>query len=421
MYEKKTGNRDNMANLSVRHLGDENKTSYNDSDFNELDYLQQNLGVRHLDTPTLAILTIVYVGIFLSGTVGNVCTCIVIARNRHMHTATNYYLFNLSVSDLATLILALPQELYMVWEAYPWRLGEGFCIIKAFITEMSAYASILTITAFTFERWAAICHPMKLQKLSNLSRAIKEIIVIWVLSCLCALPYPIHTRTFYALVHPVTSEPLLASVVCSFPIEWRELMQLFLQLSTFVFFVLPMTLITLIYIRIGVTLYKSEVVGVQQNSSGVECIAQKRKKVYSVTQARKSVLKMLVAVVIAFFACWAPFHAQRLWTIYMKKEQWTPELLELQNHVFFLSGVLYFFSATINPILYNLMSKKYRQAFRQTMCGRLRRPDPRSTYASSFSPSRQRTINFGYSKVTKSPAGQFSIEETENTFAESQA
>ncbi|XP_061167513.1 neuropeptides capa receptor-like [Saccostrea echinata] len=406
-----------MANLSA-----ENKTFYNESHFSELDYLEQNLGVRHLDTPSLVILTTVYLSIFLSGTVGNICTCIVIARNRHMHTATNYYLFNLSVSDLATLILALPQELYMVWEAYPWRLGEGFCIIKAFVTEMSAYASILTITAFTFERWAAICHPMKLQKLSNLSRAIKEIIVIWILSSICALPYPIHTRTFYALVHPVTSEPLLASVVCSFPPEWRELMQLFLQLSSFVFFVLPMTLITLIYIRIGVTLYKSEVVGVQQNSSGAECPARKqRRKVYSVTQARKSVLKMLVAVVIAFFACWAPFHAQRLWTIYMNKDHWTPELLDLQNHVFFLSGVLYFFSATINPILYNLMSKKYRQAFRQTMCGRLRRHDPRSTYASSYSPSRQRTLNFGYSKVTKSTAAQFTIEETENTFAESRA
>ena len=45
----------------------------------------------------------------------------------------------------------------------------------------------------------------------------------------------------------------------------------------------------------------------------------------------------LVAEVVAFFVCWAPFHAQRLWTIYMKREHWTLELLDLQNHVFFLS------------------------------------------------------------------------------------
>lgn len=32
------------------------------------------------------------------------------------------------------------------------------------------------------------------------------------------------------------------------------------------------------------------------------------------------------------------------------------------------SGVLYFVSSTVNPILYNLMSKKYREAFKETLC-----------------------------------------------------
>lgn len=54
-----------------------------------------------------------------------------------------------------------------------------------------------------------------------------------------------------------------------------------------------------------------------------------------------------VAVVVAFFVCWAPFHTQRLWTIYMKKEHWTTELLELQNHVFFLSGLVIFPSLSL--------------------------------------------------------------------------
>lgn len=78
-----------------------------DSDFDEFGYLESHLGPRYLNTPVLAVLSSVYVAIFLSGTVGNVCTCIVIARNRHMHTATNYYLFSLSVSDLATLFLGM--------------------------------------------------------------------------------------------------------------------------------------------------------------------------------------------------------------------------------------------------------------------------------------------------------------------------
>lgn len=38
-------------------------------------------------------MTVVYVVILLSGLLGNISTCIVIARNTYMHTATNYYLF----------------------------------------------------------------------------------------------------------------------------------------------------------------------------------------------------------------------------------------------------------------------------------------------------------------------------------------
>lgn len=48
--------------------------------------------------------TICYALIFVAGVLGNVITCAVISRNRNMHTATNYYLFNLAISDLILLL-----------------------------------------------------------------------------------------------------------------------------------------------------------------------------------------------------------------------------------------------------------------------------------------------------------------------------
>jgi len=63
--------------------------------------------------------TVVYSIIFVTGVVGNVCTAVVICRNRYMHTATNYYLCNLVLSDLLVLALGLPVETYSFWSAYP--------------------------------------------------------------------------------------------------------------------------------------------------------------------------------------------------------------------------------------------------------------------------------------------------------------
>ena len=51
-------------------------------------------------------------------------TCLVIVKNEYMRTTTNIYLFNLAVTDLATLIFAMPSELYLMWRQYPWTFGE---------------------------------------------------------------------------------------------------------------------------------------------------------------------------------------------------------------------------------------------------------------------------------------------------------
>jgi len=45
-----------------------------------------------------------------------------------------------------------------------------------------------------------------------------------------------------------------------------------------------------------------------------------------------------VAVIVAFVVCWAPFHAQRLMTVYISDDQWTPQLLRVESHLFYLSG-----------------------------------------------------------------------------------
>lgn len=65
-------------------------------------YIQQRLGPRHLPLTTIIPITIVYLCIFVFGLFGNLSTCLVIVKNKYMHTPTNVYLANLAVSDLLT-------------------------------------------------------------------------------------------------------------------------------------------------------------------------------------------------------------------------------------------------------------------------------------------------------------------------------
>nr|CAD7259947.1 unnamed protein product [Timema shepardi] len=76
-------------------------------------------------------------------------------------------------------------------------------------------------------------------------------------------------------------------------------------------------------------------------------------------------LYLTASVVLAFFLCWAPFHTQRLMYIYAKE---SPYFKEINEWMYYITGILYYVSSTVNPILYNVMSAKYRVAFRKTLC-----------------------------------------------------
>ena len=71
-----------------------------------------------------------------------------------------------------------------------------------------------------------------------------------------------------------------------------------------------------------------------------------------------------MAVVVAFFICWAPFHAQRLYAIYGLHQQTPVVMLKIYEIMTYISGILYYVSTTINPILYHTMSLKFRDAFK---------------------------------------------------------
>ncbi|KAL8623206.1 hypothetical protein ACOMHN_048329 [Nucella lapillus] len=325
--------------------------------------LLESMGPRGKDTVSAILLSIIYGLIFLTGSLGNISTCIVIVRNSCMQTTTNYYLFSLALSDLLLLFFGLPPELFSIWKAYPWPFGEAFCYLRPTVLELTSYASVLTITAFTVERYIAICRPLLSQKIAVLSRAVKIIIGIWIVSLLVALPYAVHTRLFYAVTWPSTGRPVADSLVCSIPSKWLEgRMTYMFQISTFLFFLAPVTLIICLYILIGIAVRRSPLSRVVSSSDQSEAQV---KHVPLPQQPRRVIIRMLVAVTVAFIICWAPFHTQRLMVLYVRA--WTPDLLAAQSHIFYISGVLYFVSCTVNPILYNVISRRYRVAFRRTI------------------------------------------------------
>lgn len=320
------------------------------------EFLLYQLGESAIDLWLTIPVTILYTLILLAGITGNAIICIVTIQNRLMHTSINYYLFNLAVADLLYLMFGLPFEIHMYWHQYPWLFGLAFCKFRSLVSEACSIASVLTIVAFTVERYIAICHPLYSYVVANLKRAIYAITLIWLISFISAFPVAYY-RNIQFIRYPVDDHMIPESGICTVNIITPGLY----EMLTLAFFVIPLLVLIIMYTRIATKLNIREEQRIN-GQFGRNSVTVNTKQLKS----RRNIVRMLIAIVITFFCSWAPFHAQRLIFIYGK--HW-PNYEVINEFSFTIAGFFYYLSCTLNPIIYNIMSQRYRTAFRQTFCG----------------------------------------------------
>ena len=70
-------------------------------------------------------------------------------------------------------------------------------LISLFICSRASYVSVLTIVAFSLERYLAICHLLHLYAMAGLRRALRIVAALWLVSLLAASPFALYTTVSY--------------------------------------------------------------------------------------------------------------------------------------------------------------------------------------------------------------------------------
>jgi len=318
------------------------------------EFLLAALGPQQMDNRALLLLvTIFYAVVFVTGVVGNLSVCLVITRSRSLHSAMNYYLVSLAIADLTIILLGLPNELSIFWHQYPDTFGEEFCRLRSFLSEAASYANVLTIVSFSLERYLAICRPLYVFPLSDLRRAVIVSSLCWTIAMLASIPHLLFTKiNFIPFPYP-DGPPAPESAFCAMldiP-EWYPVH----EISFLVFFLLPVLLLTFLYVSMVIAIRRAAKTNLRK--SVVRASGQRR-------DTNQQIIRMLVSVVVLFFVSWAPFHFQRLGYVYFREHEY---FRTVNQYLFYLSGCFYFLSSTLNPVLYNLMSAKYREAYTRAL------------------------------------------------------
>ncbi|VDP59596.1 unnamed protein product [Schistosoma curassoni] len=324
--------------------------------------------------------------------------------------------------------IGLPFELQTVLDkSYPWRLGTVFCRFRIFLTELCPLVSILILTIFSVERYLSICHPFRRilrfsqydtghpcnrtsymhnvnSKASHSSERISKVMnsqmrnstqihcsngqphykrghtpymvqinalkscfllifCVWIIGSCCAIVIAGLSKVFYAVNLPTIDafinntctdhyhttviqfyltpdcllnsemwtpgEALPDSAVCapSNDSKWAAYLSIpvVLQLWTFLFFFTPMVIMSVLYGLMAIQLSHSNL-GLRAQSKSKHGKGKSSSCSISKTRSsgncRRGIVRML--------------------------------------------GFLYYMSATVNPILYSLMSARFRRAFIST-------------------------------------------------------
>uniref|UniRef100_A0A8C6QNS7 Neuromedin U receptor 1 n=2 Tax=Nannospalax galili TaxID=1026970 RepID=A0A8C6QNS7_NANGA len=307
----------------------------------------------------------IYLLIFMVGTVGNGLTCMVILRHRAMHTPTNFYLFSLAVSDLLVLLVGLPLELYEMQHNYPFQLGAGGCYFRTLLFETVCLASVLNVTALSVERYVAVVHPLQARSVMTRAHVRRMLGAIWILAVLFSLPNTsLHgLQQLYVPCRGLVPN----SAICTL-VRPLVLYNLVVQATTLLFFCLPMATISVLYLLIGLRLRQERMLLLQQevnsrNTAAARTSETRRTQLRD--RGRRQVTKMLFVLVVVFGICWAPFHIDRLMWSFVS--QWTEGLQVTFQYVHIVSGVFFYLSSAANPVLYSLMSSRFRETFQQAL------------------------------------------------------
>ncbi|XP_049459161.1 thyrotropin-releasing hormone receptor b [Epinephelus fuscoguttatus] len=299
------------------------------------------------------------------GIVGNVMVILVVLTTKHMRTPTNCYLVSLAVADLMVLTAAgLPTITDSIFGS--WVFGRYGCLCITYFQYLGINASSCSITAFTIERYIAICHPIKAQFLCTLSRAKKIILFVWAFTSLYCVMW------FYLSDIQEQVYDNITIITCGYRVPRKFYLPIYF-FDFGVFFVLPLLLSAVLYGLIARILFlnplpsdpKDKKKNGQNNHTNNKRTSCKNSRHSSSTAtSRRQVTKMLAVVVILFAALWMPYRTLVVVNSFLDRAY-------LDSWFLLFCRICIYLNSAINPVIYNAMSQKFRAAFRKICgCGR---------------------------------------------------
>lgn len=310
-------------------------------------------------------LTVLYSLMLVTGIVGNsitIRTTQVLKRNGYLQKNVTDHMVSLACSDLLVLLIGMPVELYSaIWFPFTSASGNVSCKIYNFLFEACSYATILNVATLSFERYVAICHPFSFKALGG-RRTSALITFAWLLSVLVALPLLFATGTEGHV--PVQADGPAQNLTFCTNLGERWVMY---RCSIFVAFVVYMVVLICVGVmgRAMILVLRRPMGSVDDGLDGTGRGSKNQSS--KAKTARKQTILFLGLIVASLMVFWLPNQIRRLMMAAVPKSRWTLSYFRSYVILHPVADTFFYLSSVINPFLYNLSSRQFRQVFVQVL------------------------------------------------------
>ncbi|XP_006135681.2 olfactory receptor 13A1-like [Pelodiscus sinensis] len=281
------------------------------------------------------ILFVAFASAYTLALLGNVSIITVICTQPGLHTPMYFFLLNLSLLDLGCVTSVVPQLLRNLLARTKGISFQG-CLAQMYFFTAFLATELLLLTSMAFDRYVAICHPLRYSLLMSWKTCCRVAVSVWASGFLVSLP---HTLSLLRLSfcgpnvinHFFCELPPLLQLSCSDTGSNQILAlvtDMFLGLGCFL-----LTLLSYVYIVSSILKIRS---------------AAGKRKAFSTCSSHVMVVTLFYSTV--FYTYVRPPSA------YLDRDKAVATLYTMVTPL-------------INPLLYSLRNKEVKDAFRKLLGG----------------------------------------------------
>ncbi|XP_043285261.1 G-protein coupled receptor moody-like isoform X2 [Venturia canescens] len=314
--------------------------------------------------------------IMITGLVGNLLTIVALCRYPKVRNVAAAFIVSLCVADFIFCLLVLPFDSTRFIDA-GWAEVRFLCALVPFLRYGNVGVSLLSVGAITVNRYIMITHHGLYNKVYKKHWIALMILFCWVFS------YGMQLPTLIGVWGKFDYDPNLET--CSIVKDANGRSS-----KTFLFviaFIIPCIVIVACYAKIFWVVHSSESRMRKHANPTIKSPHTPGRDTREMKQRRSEwrITKMVLAIFLSFVACYLPI------TIVKVTDH---EVKYPEAHV--MGYLLLYFASCVNPIIYVIMNKQYRQAYAGVIsCSRIRAS---LTPRGSSAPGGQNNYGQDYSK-----------------------